>query len=149
MSTLTCPHCGVALPLARDAFCPECREPLDAPPEVLPPAAAEPRPSPQAATPAEAVYWPAVALILAGGANAVVAALIATDGYTGWFVGPIDERVRWGGVVSGVASVVVIWGGYNLGRLGSFGWALAGSIIATTPGLWGAASVSPSASCAS
>ncbi len=83
------------------------------------------------------MYWPAVALILAAGANAVVAALIAIDGYTGWLIGPIDDRVRWGGVVSGVASVVVIWGGYNLGRLGSFGWALAGSIIATTPGLSG------------
>jgi hypothetical protein len=24
-----CPHCGLQLPVVRDAFCPECREPLD------------------------------------------------------------------------------------------------------------------------
>jgi hypothetical protein len=28
-----CPHCGVALPAFRDAFCPECRNELDRPPD--------------------------------------------------------------------------------------------------------------------
>src|SRR5437762_999619 len=34
MSEERCPHCGIKLPIVRDAYCGTCGEPLDEPPEV-------------------------------------------------------------------------------------------------------------------
>ncbi len=69
-----CPHCGVSLPSAGDAFCPECRQALDEPAAELASPLEDREPSPGCSdiAGAEGLRWDELAEEIERGARLVI-----------------------------------------------------------------------------